>query len=76
MTLDQIQRDQELDWLHSPRGGWGYVFRVPVRVLGVTAAGRVKIIAPLSAGGVRVRYVSPESLEMRNPRSAKQRPYI
>lgn len=53
MTLSEIERDQELDWLHCPRGGYGYVFRVPVRVIGVTKADRVKIVAPLSAGGVR-----------------------
>ena len=65
MTLNEIQRDQELDWLHSPRGGYGYVFRVPVRVIGMTKGGRVKIVAPLSAGGERVRYVEAKSLERR-----------
>jgi hypothetical protein len=65
MTLQEIQRDQLLDWLHSPRGGWGYIFRVPVRVIGTTATGRVKVIAPLSSGSVRVRYVMPERLTQR-----------
>jgi hypothetical protein len=65
MTLPEIHPGQELDWLHSPRGGWGYVYRVPVRVIAVRTSGLVKIAAPLSTGGERVRFVKPESLQPR-----------
>lgn len=50
-------------WLHTPRGGYGYMQRVPCQVVTQTAA-RVKIRVPLADGvSVATRYVRPENVE-------------
>lgn len=56
-------------WSHSPRGGYGYVFPIKVEVLEVQT-NRVKVRAPLSAGGTKDVFVKPENL--RRPSGARQ----
>lgn len=48
-------------WTHVPRGGWGYVWRVPARVVSVGRK-RVTIDAALRRGGTKRVSVTPGSL--------------
>lgn len=50
-------------WRNIPRGGYGYVCRVPATVVAVGRA-RVTIEAALERGGVKRVCVRPESLEV------------
>lgn len=49
-------------WLHEPRGGYGYTFRIPARVVKLTAR-RVVIDAQLASGGTRRIAVRAERIE-------------
>ena len=52
----------KVTWRHVPRGGWGYVFRVPAVVVSVGTK-TVRIRAKLTGGGEKTVRVRPENLE-------------
>lgn len=52
-------------WLHSPRGGYGFVVRVPAEVVRVTNNGLVRIRARLERDGIVERTVRAEHLQAR-----------
>ena len=54
---------RRVTWLHEPRGGYGYVIRVPAVVLKVGPK-RVTIAATLEGGGTKTVAVRPEKLEL------------
>ena len=49
-------------WVREARGGYGYVQRVPCRVLTQTAQ-RIKILVPKATGETAIRYVKSEFIE-------------
>ena len=49
-------------WLHQPRGGYGYIFRIPVKIL-VSRGSRVKVEVTRKDGSRVERWVKRESLE-------------
>jgi hypothetical protein len=51
-------------WLHEERGGYGYVTPVHVTVLSIGPK-RIRVEAPLRAGGTRKVWVKAESLRAR-----------
>ena len=48
-------------WMHVPRGGWGYVLRVPATVVRLTPT-RVVIDAELARGGTKRILVHHDNL--------------
>lgn len=65
MTGDSHGADLSLypdRWLRESRAGYGYITRVPCRVLTQTAE-RIKILALKANGEVVVRYVKRENIE-------------
>jgi hypothetical protein len=56
-----LSRDYPDVWLREHRGGYGYVERVPCRVLTQTAD-RIKIRVPLADGTTAIRYVKRERI--------------
>lgn len=63
MTRDDLHPGQSLVWRHQPRGGYGYVYTVPVTVVRVGPK-RVLVRAPLAngLGGDKDVWVRPEYL--------------
>lgn len=51
----------DIIWLHEPRGGYGYVFRIPGKVVGY-GRGRIKIEVAKADGEKVQRFVKEESL--------------
>ncbi len=51
----------EIIWIHSPAGGYGYVFHIPGRVVGHGRV-RVKIEVAKAHGETVQRFVKEESL--------------
>lgn len=58
LTLSDIHEGDIVVWKASPRGGYGYIFRVTVKVLRVH--NKRVLVQPL---GLRPRLVTPEHLE-------------
>jgi hypothetical protein len=57
-----FEAGQAVTWRHVPRGGYGYVMRVPATVVKQTPK-RVQILAELKVGGYKLISVKPHSLE-------------
>ena len=58
---------QKVTWMYEARGGYGYVIPVPATVVKVTNKGHVCIDADLKTGGVKRKYVKPDSLKPVDP---------
>ena len=56
-----FKEGERLWWRHEPRGGYGYIFEVPVTFV---KRGKVKatVLADLAHGGQKRVYVNPDSL--------------
>lgn len=59
--MSKFKKGDEVTWLHEPRGGYGYVFRIPGIVVGHGRC-RVKIEIAKASGEKVVRHVNEESL--------------
>jgi hypothetical protein len=59
--------NQSVTWKHQPRGGYGYIFRVPATI---TAVGekRIRIRVQKVSGEWVEKWVRPENLEPRTER--------
>lgn len=57
----QLLPGQRVTWRHWPRGGWGYLERIPATVVRIGPK-RVTIEVPLKAGGTKRVSVQPENL--------------
>lgn len=60
--MQKFQSGEKATWLYVPRGGYGYIYPVPVTVVGYTKAGKVLVDALLKDGTTTKRYVQEESL--------------
>lgn len=58
----QLEPGQRVVWRHQPRGGYGYVIRVPATVVRRTAK-RVLIAAQLKTGATKNVWTQPAALE-------------
>lgn len=61
MDYRDLWRGLRVEWLHTPRGGYGYTFRVPATVVWVERK-RVTIDAQLARGGTKRVRVDPANL--------------
>lgn len=57
----------KVTWLHRPRGGYGYTFYIPARVIGFAATGRVKVLVEKADGLWVERFVREENLSSATP---------
>lgn len=55
----------DVTWLCTPRGGYGYTFKIPGKVIGHGRA-RVRIEVKKADGTPAVRFVKEESLRFAN----------
>lgn len=65
MTDTTFRPGQSVEWLHEPRGGYGYRWWIPATVVSVGPK-RVIIDAKLSTGGTKRVSVNPEKLRPAN----------
>jgi len=56
-----FQIGDAVTWLHSPRGGYGYVFRIPGQVVGF-GRGRIKCRVKKNDGTLVDRFINPKNL--------------
>jgi hypothetical protein len=70
-----VKAGDEVIWKHSPKGGYGYVFHIPVKILALTEETgsvlvhqrkKAKVLVRFRGGGEGVRYVCVSNL-MANP---------
>jgi hypothetical protein len=59
-TVD-VREMPERVWLCTPRGGYGYTFRIPCVVLGIVRA-KTKIAVLTAGGQLKTRFVSDRNL--------------
>lgn len=64
IAIEQIQPGQQLTWLYSPSGGYGYVIPVNARVVAVKGK-RVLIEVARTNGELVERWVTPQKLKVR-----------
>jgi len=55
---------QEVTWLHAPKGGYGYQFKVPATVVRIGKK-RITIDAKLGDWKEKRIHVKPENLQVR-----------
>lgn len=63
MSAGDLWPGMLVEWLHVPRGGYGYTIAVPAKVVMATRS-RVTIDARLATGGTKRVHVMPESLRL------------
>lgn len=61
MPAKKFKVGDEIIWLHSPKGGYGYIFRIHGKVIGHGRC-RVKIEVAKASGEKVQRFVKEESL--------------
>lgn len=61
MSGSKFKPGDDVIWLHSPRGGYGYTFRIPGKVVGFGRC-RVKIEVAKASGELVQRFVKEEQL--------------
>ena len=44
-----------VDWLHTPRGGYGFTIRVPAKIVALNLMGTIAVIEVKTASGATVR---------------------
>ena len=59
--MDGFEIGDRVIYRHCPKGGYGYIFLIPAKVLGFGRA-RVKVEVQKADGSRVVRFVRPESL--------------
>lgn len=64
MNIEDISPGMQLTWHHESRGGYGFIYKIPVRVVSVSKK-MVRIEAPLRRGGSKLTSVRPENLQRR-----------
>jgi hypothetical protein len=64
---------QPVHWLHTSRGGYGYIRRVPATVVHQTDS-RVMITVKTVSGNIVYRSVRPENLQPAQPASQLTEP--
>jgi hypothetical protein len=64
VKLDELQSSQLVTWMHQPRGGYGYIERIPGKVVKVGEK-LVQIEVRKKNGEAVTRWVDPKNLEKR-----------